>query len=112
MLNYFKSGCYNVICDVCGFEFKSDQVQKRWDGLLVCKQDFEFDHPQKHIRVRETGIGVQPARPDPEPEFDYICYIYAANAFAGLGEAGCARAGISTPSYAFLLALKTAGELP
>lgn len=111
MLNYFKSGTWNCICDVCGFEFKSDELTKRWDGLLVCKQDFEFDHPQKHIRVRETGIGVTPARPDPEPAFNYVCYLFGANAFADLGEADCARADIVIPSYLVLLSIKNAGAI-
>ena len=110
MQNYFKSGCHNIWCDVCGFEFKSDQVRERWDGLIVCRDDYETDHPQKYIRIRETGLAVQPIRSEPEDDFgDYVCYIYAINAFADLGEADCARADISTPSYSFLLALKTAG---
>lgn len=109
MLNYFKSGTYNSICDVCGFEHKADEMRMRWDGLFVCKEDWESDHPQKYLRVRETGIGVTPTRTEPEPEFEYVCYFYAANAFADLGEADCARADIVTPSYAFLLATKLAG---
>jgi hypothetical protein len=112
MLNYFKSGTHNVICDVCGFKHKADEMRMRWDGLFVCKEDWEPDHPQKYIRVRETGLAVEPVRPEPEEEFvPYICYIFAINGFADLGEADCARADISTPSYSFLLALKNAGDI-
>lgn len=50
--NYFKSGTWNVICDVCGRQYKSDEVMKRWDGLMVCKADFENRHPLDFIRVR------------------------------------------------------------
>ena len=106
MQNYFKSGVWNVICDVCGFEFKSDEVKKRWDGLMVCDGDFEHDHPQKYLRVRETGLAVPYVRAEPEDEFIDLCYVYAIPAFVGLAEVGCAKVGVSTPSYSFLSNLK------
>jgi len=111
MQNYFKSGTHNIICDVCGFKFKSDEVRTRWDGLVVCNQDFEYDHPQKHIRVRETGLAVDPIRPDAILDtYEFICYIYAIQAYAGLAEAGCAKAGSATSSYAFLLSIKNGAQ--
>ena len=51
LTNYYKSGVQNAICDVCGFKFKSDELQKRWDGQMVCKGDFEYRHPQDYIRA-------------------------------------------------------------
>ena len=36
---------YNAICDSCGLQFKASQLRKRWDGLMVCKDDWE----QRHI---------------------------------------------------------------
>lgn len=48
--DFFKLGSHNVICDVCGFKFKGDELQKRWDGLMTCKQDFEERQPQDLIR--------------------------------------------------------------
>jgi len=35
-----------MICDLCGGQFRRSQIQKRWDGLMVCKADFEPRHPQ------------------------------------------------------------------
>jgi len=32
---------YNVICPVCGFQKKNFEMQQRWDGLWVCKEDWE-----------------------------------------------------------------------
>lgn len=32
---------YNGICDVCGFKKKSYELFKRWDGFMVCKEDWE-----------------------------------------------------------------------
>jgi len=36
---------YNAICDSCGLQYKASQLKKRWDGLMVCKDDWE----QRHI---------------------------------------------------------------
>jgi hypothetical protein len=35
---------YNASCDVCGFQFKASELRKRWDGLMVCDEDFETRH--------------------------------------------------------------------
>ncbi len=106
--SHYVSGQWNVICDVCGFKFKSGQIRKRWDGLMVCSKDYETDHPQKYLRVRETGLAVPYVREENEV-FEQVCYIYATAAYAGLAEAGCAQAGLATPSYAILYNLKYAG---
>ena len=39
--NSYEHGGWNVICDVCGFKFKNVDIKKRWDGLYVCKEDYE-----------------------------------------------------------------------
>lgn len=46
----YKHGQYNVQCDVCGIEYKSGQIKKRWDGLMVCKRDWEERHPSDFFR--------------------------------------------------------------
>lgn len=101
--NWFKSGSWNCICDVCGFKFKSDAIRKRWDGLMVCDKDYETDHPQKHIRIRETGIAVPFIR-EPNDVFledippPGLCTIATSSGYAGKGTAGCMQAGnISHP---------------
>lgn len=97
MNNYYKSGTWNAICDVCGFKFKMDKLKKRWDGLMVCHEDFELDHPQKYLRVRESGLAVQPVRPEVEPDqFVPVCYLSGISAYAGLAVAGCSIAGNTT----------------
>lgn len=45
-------GGYNAICDVCGFQYKNFELKKRWDGLMVCKDDWETRHPQEFVRSR------------------------------------------------------------
>lgn len=56
--NYYKHGEWNAYCDVCGFKFKSGQMRKRWDGMMVCDKDWEQDHPQKYLKVREDKQSV------------------------------------------------------
>lgn len=98
-MTYFKSGGFNALCDVCGFKFKSDELKKRWDGLMVCDADFEHDHPQKFLRVREDKIAVPWARPRPEDLFIFVCTAAGATSFADVATADCARADIVLPSY-------------
>jgi hypothetical protein len=44
--DYYKHGTWNAYCDVCGFKFKADELQDRWDGYKVCQQDWEPRHPR------------------------------------------------------------------
>jgi hypothetical protein len=105
MDNYYKPGCWNAICDTCGFEFKSDELKKRWDGRIVCKDDYELDHPQKYLRVREDGQAVPWVRNDPEDQFIQVCTVITSSAFVGLGVVGCMTVGKVTPSAPFLVQL-------
>lgn len=50
MSTYYKKGEWNAICDRCGFEYKSDQIVKEWNGLRVCKSCYESRHPQDYVR--------------------------------------------------------------
>lgn len=45
MATYFKKGSWNAICEVCGFQYKSHEMKKRWDGVMVCVEDWEPRHP-------------------------------------------------------------------
>lgn len=49
---HWKKGDWNAICDVCGQQFKASELQKRWDGLMTCKEDWEVRHPLDFIRVK------------------------------------------------------------
>ena len=65
MKNHLILGDWNVLCDSCGRKFKASQVQKRWDGLMVCKEDWEMRHPQDFLRVQKEKIAVPFSRPYP-----------------------------------------------
>ena len=93
MNNFFKSGEWNFICDVCGFKKKIGDGKRRRHGLLVCKEDWELDHPQKYLRVRESGQAVDPIRDEPTDNFVMICTMITNQGIAGIGVAGCMVSG-------------------
>jgi hypothetical protein len=105
---FYKPGDWNAHCDVCSFKYKAAQLRKRWDGLMVCKHDYEPDHPQKYLRVSERSPSVPWVRHqnDNPNETGHVCYIYAISGYAELAEADCAKADNTTQSYAFLNNLK------
>lgn len=87
-------GTWKAICDVCGFEYNSDELKKRWDGLMVCNQDWELRHPQDFVR----GVPDDPTppwtRPEPPDDLLHVCDIVSVQPMAGWGTAGCATVGI------------------
>lgn len=64
MRNTYKAGQWNAICDRCGFKFKSSELKKDWQGLMVCEHDYELRNPQDFLRVRPEKISVDWARPE------------------------------------------------
>lgn len=54
----YKSGDWNAICDSCGRKFKASQLKQRWDGFMVCKDDWEPRHEQDFVRARMDKISV------------------------------------------------------
>lgn len=67
--NYFLSGQWNVICDVCSRKIKSGQAKQRWDGFIVCPDDFEYRHPQDFVKAKTDKITVPFTRPRPPDIF-------------------------------------------
>ena len=59
-----RSFGYNAICDVCGFKFKASQLSKRWDGMMVCKHDYEVRHSLDFYTTRNDAHLLPWTRPD------------------------------------------------
>lgn len=74
---HYVSGEWNVICDVCGGKYKASQVKHRWDGLVVCPDDFEMRHEQDFVQPRNDQITVPFSRPRPVDIFTDVTYINA-----------------------------------
>ena len=62
--NTLSLGDYNALCDVCGFKFKSCDLKKRWDGYMVCKEDWESRHPSDFFRAPKEDTSVPWTRTD------------------------------------------------
>lgn len=102
MKNHLILGNYNVLCDSCGRKFKASDLQKRWDGLMVCREDFEQRHPQDLLRVRKEKIAVPYSRPYPAQDTytGYTCSVYERWAKADQASADCATVGWNAPANA------------
>lgn len=59
-----KSYDYRVICDVCGFKKWNYELRKRWDGLMVCKEDWEPRNFLDFYRTRNDAHRLPYTRPD------------------------------------------------
>ena len=102
----FHSGQWNAVCDRCGFKFKSSELRKDWQGLMVCDKDFETRHQQDFIKIRAEKAVPDWVRPRPEDTFKTVCYIYESSGYADLAASDCMRADESTIPYEILYHVK------
>lgn len=63
-------GDWNATCDVCGFKYKASDLQERWDGLMVCDEDWEERHPQDFLR--ESRVEDDQSVPWSRPQGDIV----------------------------------------
>jgi hypothetical protein len=67
--NNYTSGDWNIVCDVCDKKIKASESRKRWDGLIVCQDDFEYRHPQDFIKSKQDKIYVPYVRKEVDDQF-------------------------------------------
>jgi hypothetical protein len=67
--SYFKLGDHNAICYVCGFERKASELLLRWDGVYVCKEDWEPRQPQDFVRGVPEEQAPDWTQPEVPPEW-------------------------------------------
>lgn len=67
--DYYADGQWNCICDQCGKKFKSGQMRKQWDGLIVCRKCHDPRHPQDYVRGTKDVQTVPFTRPEAEYSF-------------------------------------------
>jgi len=73
--NFFISGEWNITCDVCSKKIKAHEAKQRWDGFIVCPDDFEHRHPQDFVKAQTDKLTVPFQRPIPALLFTSISYI-------------------------------------
>jgi hypothetical protein len=88
----YDKGDFATICDSCGKKFKASELRKRWDGIMVCRRDYEQRQPQDFVR----GVPDYQAPFFTRPEVS-DCFIAVTGAFpsaiAGYAIAGYAISG-------------------
>ena len=85
-IKVYSRGNWNAICDVCGREYKSTDLRKRWDNLWVCFQDYEERQPQDFVRGVADTQAVPWARPEGADTFVPINYTTSINETSNLDE--------------------------
>lgn len=65
----YRPGEFYRICDVCGFKKRASETSKRWDGLMVCRDDWEPRHPQDYVRAKPDRMIVREPRPEAPDQF-------------------------------------------
>lgn len=69
MKTSFVLGDSKGCCDVCGFDMHQSMLKKRWDGAMVCSQDWEPRHEQDSLQARAERNNVKDPRPAPAYRF-------------------------------------------
>lgn len=116
--NYFKAGEWNVYCMVCNRKIKSGDALKRWDGLIVCPDDYENRHPMDFLRARQERISVPFTSDTSFNQFDgpnYPSYAFCtqpgSSGVPSYAVAGCARPHLGFPG-SYLPTIPTDGDEP
>ena len=86
---YYISGEWNLTCDVCSKKIKAHEAKQRWDGFIVCSDDFEFRHPQDFVKANTDKITVPFQRPIPPDVFVLACTTLSA--IPGYAIPGCMK---------------------
>ncbi len=71
----YRSGDWWVSCDVCQKQIRASESKHRWDGFIVCPDDFEERHPQDFVRVKPDNYAIPFSRPEPTDVFSDVPYI-------------------------------------
>jgi len=66
--NTLVKGDWLAICDRCGFRFHASDLRETWDGLYVCKDDWEPRHPSDF--QGEVDYSDNPSVPWTRPDTD------------------------------------------
>lgn len=61
----YIAGDFWRICDRCGAKTRASMTFRTWDGLYVCRDDWETRHPQDFVRGRRDDQNVPNPRPEP-----------------------------------------------
>ncbi len=95
----WDSGDWLAICDSCGRKYKASSLRLRWDGLMVCQQDFEMRQPQDFVHGVADQIAPPWTRPETSDQFATYCTFNGTSCYADWAVADCAIADFISPFF-------------
>jgi len=87
----YNKGDWIAVCDSCGRYFKASSLRKRWDGFMVCTDDWEPRHPQDYVRGKAEKQTPPWTRSKPGDSFVIECTTRSS--IVGFASVGCMIAG-------------------
>jgi hypothetical protein len=99
--NYWASGQWNFICELCGAKGKSKDGVKTWDGHYVCRSHKEMRNPQDFVRGVRENLTVPWARPPTTDQFVVTqCTLQGRTSVPGFAVPGCTIPGpVQNPAF-------------
>ena len=67
-----QRGVWKAVCAVCGFEFDSNELKQRWDGVYVCDADWEPRNILDFFKVRKEDLSVPWVQKDTDTISNYV----------------------------------------
>ena len=96
----WSPGDWIALCDSCGRKYKASSLQKRWDGLMVCDDDFEQRQTQDFVRGSIDKIAVPWSRTEPTDSYVPMqCTNNGVSAIPAQAVPGCMIPGYLSPSF-------------
>ena len=67
--DFYKSGDFNAICDLCGMKYKASKLKKTWDNKYNCRKCWEPKHPQYSVKGVKDDLTTPFVRAEPTDTF-------------------------------------------
>lgn len=71
----YEAGKWKVLCDRCGFTYKSDELKQEWTGLMVCDSCWEARHPVDFIKAPVGEKALPWTRGEATDQFVTVDYV-------------------------------------
>jgi hypothetical protein len=84
----YVAGDWWINCDVCARKIKASKSKHRWDGYIVCPEDYEERHSLDFLRVKPDKLTVPFIRL-PVEDFVGVCDVLGLSDIADMAVAGC-----------------------
>jgi len=95
----YEQGSWNVVCSMCGRDFKAFELRKHWQGQYRCDSCWEPRHPQDFVRAVQSERAPPWTQQDTEGPFVGVCTPNGQSAVPGQGYPDCMIPGYLHPFF-------------